>query len=142
MPVAEIIFAAAFISAAILGVLGLFWFLFVIIRRPLKIERGGIRIGAVLFPHDFAIDSLLLAEAQAFDVGKDGRFARTVRLYFGFSFPQREVGWFRLANGQDACVHIWKKSRALYIPKTDGRAIVLGLDDPEGMLASLTRMQT
>lgn len=137
MPVVEMLFGAVFISLALLLTLGFFWLLFIIARKPLTVGADRIRIGAFLFPHDFSTSSLLLDEAEVFDIASNQRFARAVRLYYGFSFPKRQVGWFRLANEQDACVHIWDKSRALYIPMKDGRALVLGLDEPEGTLESL-----
>jgi hypothetical protein len=65
---------------------------------------------------------------------------RPVSRTMGTALPGYQAGWFRLADGEKALLYLSDRRRALYIPTTEGYAILLSPTDPDAMLAELRHL--
>ena len=57
----------------------------------------------------------------------------------GTGLPGYKAGWFRLGNGEKALVYLTDRTRAVYLPTTEGYSVLVSPADPEAFLAALRR---
>lgn len=81
-------------------------------------------------------DALKLEQARIVNLGHERRLA-PVRRTMGTALPGYRAGWFRLADGEKALLYVTDDSRVVYLPTTQGYALLLSPKDPEGLLSSL-----
>ena len=62
------------------------------------------------------------------------------RRTMGTSFSGYQAGWFRLRNGESALLYLTDRTKAVYIPTTDGYAVLLSPSDPERFLSALNTL--
>jgi hypothetical protein len=55
----------------------------------------------------------------------------------GAELPGYAAGWYTLANGADALVHVTDDDRAVFVPTTLGHGVLLSPADPDAFLAAL-----
>jgi hypothetical protein len=55
----------------------------------------------------------------------------------GTGLPGYQSGWFRLRNGEKALLYLTDRSKAVYIPTSNGYGLLLSPLDPDGFLAAL-----
>jgi hypothetical protein len=60
----------------------------------------------------------------------------------GTGLPGYQAGWFRLRDGQKALVYLTDRSRAVYVPTTEGYGLLLSPEYPDRFLAALKRLET
>jgi hypothetical protein len=63
------------------------------------------------------------------------------RRTLGTGLPGYQAGWFRLANGDRALLYLTDRSRAVYVPTTDGYSVLLSPGDPDGFVAALRSLR-
>ncbi len=137
MPVNEIVLAGIAAALSIAVILACSWYVFLIARKPLHFGEQSVRIGLSVFRIEFPYRSLNLDAARVVNIANDDVYRPAVRLSDGYSFPSIEVGWFRLANDDQAYVHLWGGAPAIYIPVNDGKVLLLETNDPEGVLSRI-----
>jgi hypothetical protein len=59
----------------------------------------------------------------------------------GTGLPGYQAGWFRLANGETALLYLTDRAKAVYVPTTNGYALILSPDNPERFMAALREMR-
>ena len=62
---------------------------------------------------------------------------RPTRRTFGTAVPGYRSGWFRLADGEKAILYVTDRSKVVYVPTSEGYAVLLSPTDPTGFVASL-----
>ncbi|HEV8550957.1 MAG TPA: PH domain-containing protein [Polyangiaceae bacterium] len=80
--------------------------------------------------------ALKVDEARIVNLTHEHRLA-PVRRTMGTALPGYRAGWFRLADGEKALLYVTDDSRVVYLPTTQGYALLLSPLDPEGLLSSL-----
>lgn len=55
----------------------------------------------------------------------------------GTGLPGYQAGWYRLQNGDKALVYLTDRERAVYVPTTEGYAVLVSPSDPDSFLAAL-----
>lgn len=55
----------------------------------------------------------------------------------GTGLPGYQAGWFRLRNGDKALLYLTDRTRAVYLPTTDGYSVLISPLDPDGFLVRL-----
>ena len=59
------------------------------------------------------------------------------RRTMGTGLPGYQSGWFRLKNGEKALLYLTDRTKAVYVPTTEGYGLLLSPDDPDGFLGAL-----
>jgi hypothetical protein len=60
------------------------------------------------------------------------------RRTMGTGLPGYQAGWFRLRNGDRALLYLTDRSKVVYVPTTEGYAVLLSPSEPDKFLAALT----
>ncbi len=55
----------------------------------------------------------------------------------GTGLPGYQAGWFRLHNGEKALLYLTDRTRAVYLPTSDGYSLLLSPSDPDAFLAAV-----
>jgi hypothetical protein len=56
---------------------------------------------------------------------------------FGTRLPGYASGWFRLRNGEKALAYLTRRESVLYLPTSEGYALLLSAERPQQLLESL-----
>ena len=64
------------------------------------------------------------------------------RRTMGTGLPGYQAGWFRLRNGGRALLYLTDRSKAVYVPTTEGYTVLLSPSEPERFLAALNAIAT
>lgn len=104
--------------------------------RRVELLPGRLRVRRWPIPRSFALDSLDLDRARLADLRQESELHPVMKL-IGSRLPGFRAGWFRLRNGHRAYVLSSSGSRALYLPRKDGSALLLGVERPEALLQAL-----
>lgn len=118
-------------AAALLGYLG--WSV-----RHSRVTVGvdAIRLQGDLWGRSIARHLLQVDRARIVDLQRDaGLRPRTRRL--GTAMPGYAAGWFGLVNGEKALVYLTTGEHIVYVPTTDGYALLLSVERPEAFLAAI-----
>ena len=75
-------------------------------------------------------------EARIVDLKSDAALAPIARTN-GVGMPGYRAGWFRLRSGEKALVFVTDSQRAVYLPTTEGYALIASPADPDAFLAAL-----
>jgi hypothetical protein len=73
-----------------------------------------------------------------FDVSPE---LRPRRRTLGTGMPGYSAGWFRLQNGETALVYMTDPSRAVYVPTSNGYAVLVTPQDPDRFVAALSSLR-
>jgi hypothetical protein len=125
------------VGALLLGLLALFGYIFYSSRNvTYEVSAEGLRIRGGLYGRLVPAAALRAAEARELNMAEEGDRALSWRTN-GFGLPGYAAGWFKLKNGEKALAFITDRRSAVYVPTTEGYAIVLSVADREGFLRSL-----
>ena len=102
------------------------------------VSSQGLTISNSLFGRTIPIGELNVREARLIDLEASPEFRPKWRT-FGIGLPGRLSGWFRLRNGEKALVFLSGGNRAIRIPTAHGYSLLIDPDNPEQVLAALTR---
>ncbi|MEI7608270.1 MAG: PH domain-containing protein [Rhodospirillaceae bacterium] len=108
------------------------------LRTPtFEASSDGLRIRGSLFGRMIPAAALRLEGARIIDLHASPDMALKWRT-FGVGLPGYQAGWFSLNDGEKALVFLAGGNHALYIPTTEGYALLIAPNDPQGCLRSLT----
>ena len=100
------------------------------------VERDRIRLVGDFWGREIPFTMLDVAGARILDLAGDPEFAPK-RRRLGTGLPGYVSGWFRLRNGEKALVYLTKRQNVVYVPTSDGYALLLSLDEPERFIEAL-----
>ena len=120
-------------AAIIYGVSGLLiaiaalLLLFVVKARNVRLtlDEQGLRIAAPLYGRLIPRSALKVGEAKLIDLSSPGDYLPTRRTN-GIGLPGMLSGWFKLKNGEKALIFLAGKGTAVYVPTTEGYALLIG----------------
>lgn len=126
------------IIAACLLVAGLFlaWIAWSASDLSVAIDGERLRINVPLYGRLVPIRALDLDRARIERLGKHSEIRPRIRTN-GIGLPGYGVGWFRLKNREKALAVIVGKGEVLYLPTSEGYAILLSARDPRRLLDAL-----
>jgi hypothetical protein len=101
-----------------------------------EVSPDGLRIAGDLYRRTIPIEQLRLDEARVLDLGREEGLRPRFRT-FGTGLPGYRSGWYRLRNRQKALLYVTDPGRVVYIPTTEGYALMLSVVQPDSMLAAL-----
>jgi hypothetical protein len=136
--------ASTFVSWSLLGIAGALlaltllcaWVAWSASHLSVTVTREALQIRVPLYGRTIPLSHLDLAHAQVTDLGPTARVRPTFRTN-GIGFPGYRVGWFTLADHEKALLAVTSAQRVLYVPTTEGYALLLSLKQPERALAQL-----
>ena len=97
------------------------------INAPLGLAGSGLGTGANLQPF-----SGTLGEVAIYATTLSG-----VQVSNHWQLGGYRAGWFRLRNGEKALVYVTDPSRVVYIPTTEGYAVMVSPHEPDAFLAAV-----
>ena len=103
-----------------------------------QIEADRIRIVGDFWGRAIPFAQLDGANARVIDLNEEPAYAPKRRT-LGTGLPGYASGWFRLYNGEKALIYISRRDRVVYVPTSDGYALLLSLAEPEKFLEALAR---
>lgn len=106
-----------------------------------EVSSDGLRLRGDWYGRAIPLSHLRTAEARRVDLTVQPALEPTRRTG-GTGLPGYRAGWFRLRNGERALVFLTDRTRAVYVPTTEGFSLVLSPADPDGFVAALQTLET
>lgn len=100
------------------------------------VSEEGLRIQGDLYGRAIPLSELRTGEARALDLDREPQL-RPKRRTNGVGLPGYLSGWFRLQNREKALLFVTDRKKVVYIPTTEGYAVLLSVPEPERFLAAL-----
>lgn len=101
-----------------------------------EVSREGLRLRGDLYGRFIPSSALRSAEARRVDFETTPELTPGLRT-MGTGLPGYQSGWFRLRNGSRALLYLTDRSRAVYVPTTNGYGVLLSPADPAAFLLAL-----
>lgn len=105
-------------------------------RVELDAER--IRLVGDFWGRTIPLGLLDISGARRVDLDSEPDYAPKRRT-LGTGLPGYASGWFRLRSGEKALVYLTRRRDVVYIPTSDGYALLLSVEDPERFMDTLKR---
>ncbi|HET6568109.1 MAG TPA: PH domain-containing protein [Rhodothermales bacterium] len=128
----------ALIVAVTLIPLALFGLLFFSAQRvqfELSPEALSVR-GAWPYGRSIPAGALVVDQARQVDLSGASPLRPKWRTN-GVGLPGYKSGWFKLRNGEKALLFVTDTERVVYVPTTNGYALLLSVEDPPAFLGAL-----
>lgn len=106
-----------------------------------EVSSDGLRLRGDWYGRAIPLSHLRSAEARRVDLTVHPDLEPTRRTG-GTGLPGYRAGWFRLRNGERALVFLTDRTRAVYVPTTEGFSLVVSPADPDRFVAALQTVQT
>ena len=101
-----------------------------------ELSAEGLRLRGDWYGRLIPADHLVPAGARRVDL-TNAAGLQPARRTMGTSFSGYQSGWFRLRNGERALLYLTDRSKAVYVPTTDGYAVLLSPSEPDRFLSAL-----
>jgi len=102
-----------------------------------EVSSEGLQLRGDLYGRLIPLRELRIDQARRVSLDADSDLAPRRRT-MGTGMPGYQAGWFRLRNGERALLYLTDRSRAVYVPTTEGYSVLLSPADPDGFLRALT----
>ncbi len=100
------------------------------------VSGEGLQLQGDLYGRLIPLQSLKLDEAVVTNLNTDTAHQPTRRT-MGSGLPGYAAGWFKLRNGTKALLYVTDRTRVARIPTTEGFEVMLSVNDPAALIASL-----
>lgn len=101
-----------------------------------EVSREGLRLRGDLYGRFIPSSTIHADRARRVDFEASPELTPGLRT-MGTGLPGYQSGWFRLRNGDRALLYLTDRSRAVYVPTTNGYGVLLSPADPEAFLLAL-----
>lgn len=112
----------------------------VISRQPerirLTVTEEGLEVTGGWYKRFIGLDKLNVDGAQPLDLTQSEGYRLKWRTN-GIGMPGYKAGWFRLRNGEKAVVFITDQAQVVYVPTTEGYAVMASVADARGVIGAL-----
>jgi hypothetical protein len=104
-----------------------------------EVSTEGLRLRGDWYGRLIPANQLVPAGARRVDLAKTPELSPGRRT-MGTSFSGYQAGWFRLRNGESALLYLTDRTKAVYVPTTDGYAVLLSPSEPDRFLSALNTL--
>jgi hypothetical protein len=104
-----------------------------------EVSTEGLRLHGDWYGRLIPANQLVPAGARRVDLAKTPDLLPGRRT-MGTSFSGYQAGWFRLRNGERALLYLTDRTKAVYVPTTDGYAVLLSPSEPDRFLSALNTL--
>jgi len=101
-----------------------------------EVEPDGLRIHAALYGRYIPWSSVAWDRARLVDRRSEKDLRPTLRTN-GIGLPGYLAGWFRLRSGEKALLFLSGKGEAVYLPTTEGFAVMLSAREPRELYGAI-----
>lgn len=98
-----------------------------------EVDASRVRLVGDLWGRSIPLSALDASNARIVDLSRTPELRPKART-LGTGLPGYAAGWFRLANGEKALAYLTDGSRVVYVPTTEGYALLLSVASPEAFL--------
>jgi hypothetical protein len=128
------------VTTLMLGLALLFGYLaFTVGKASFEVSDAGLRLRGDLWGRLIPAQSLQVAQARIINLQHENSYQPSSRT-MGTALPGHQAGWFRLNNGEKALVYLTSRDQVVYLPTTEGYAVLMSVPQPEVFIASLRRI--
>ncbi len=131
-------YASAGMVIAVLGLLS--WVFYKAHDTSVRLTSSTMLVDIPLYRVELPRQSLVPTEAKIVSLGGDDAPKLSYRSN-GVGMPGYSLGWFKLADASDrtdkALLSVTGDGQVLVLPTTEGYLLILSLEQPEALLASL-----
>lgn len=103
-----------------------------------ELDSEHIRLVGDFWGRTISFDLLDIAGARVVDLDSAPEYSPKRRT-LGTGLPGYASGWFRLRGGEKALVYLTRRRDVVYIPTFEDYALLLSVEDPEGLIEALRR---
>lgn len=103
-----------------------------------EIEPERLRLVGDFWGRTIPVERLDVSAARIVDLNRGSDYLPKRRT-FGTGLPGYASGWFRLRNGEKALVYLTRGQSVVYLPTSEGYALLLSVAEPERFLQVLQR---
>jgi hypothetical protein len=104
--------------------------------RTVVVDDANLQVRRWPLPRRFALAQIDLAAARVAELPREPALRPLLRL-FGTRMPGLRSGWFLTRGRKRAYVSTTTGDRLAVLPLRDGRLVLLGVEQPEALLAAL-----
>jgi hypothetical protein len=126
--------AVGLVLAALLAVLA--WTAWSARHARFEVHADRLRIVGDFWGRTLPLRALDLSRAAVLDLRRDRDRSPRGRT-LGTGLPGYASGWFRLANGEKALAYLTDSTRVVYVPTSEGYALLLSVAEPARFLDAL-----
>lgn len=101
-----------------------------------EVSDTRLRIRGTLYGRSIPMESLVVEEARAIDLGEERALQPATRTN-GVGLPGYSAGWFRLNNGDRALLFVTERTHAVHVPTREGYDLILSVGDPDAFVGAL-----
>jgi hypothetical protein len=129
------------LMAVLLGGVSLIVCRSVVASRTARFEVApdGLHLRGDWYGRTIRVEQILRDGIRRIDFGAEPGLAPRWRT-MGTGMPGYQSGWFRLRNGEKALLYLTDRSRAVYVPTTDGYSVMVSPADPDAFVGALRRL--
>ena len=102
------------------------------------VDSKYLSINRAIYGKRIELNRLDIANAQVLDLSQDNnkKFRPIIRTN-GIGLPFYQAGWFRLRSKEKALLFVSNSKKVAYIPTTENYVLMLSVNNPEKLLASI-----
>lgn len=108
-----------------------------VLRNDVSIRDARLEVKAALYSQTVDVNHLDLSKAKVVDFSTTHSELRPTIRTNGIGLPGYQAGWFRTASGERLFLAAPGSSPNLYIPTTEGFALLLAVEEPVHFLETL-----
>lgn len=101
-----------------------------------EVTTEGLRLRGDLYGRLIPRSQLRVDEARRVDLLREPDLRPSWRT-LGTGLPGYQGGWFRLRNGEKALLYLTDRTKAVYVPTTNGYSVLLSPSEPDAFLDAL-----
>jgi len=101
-----------------------------------EVSAEGLRLRGDLYGRLIPVRDLRVDQARRVTIDTTSDLAPRWRT-MGTGMPGYQAGWFRLRNGEKPLVYLTDRSRAVYVPTSEGYSVLLSPAEPDAFLEAL-----
>ncbi len=126
-----VIAPALLILLAVAGLMGYLAFASKHVR--FDVSPHGLHIAGDIYGRTIPHDHLVVDRGRAVNLKQEPNLRLAARTN-GSGLPGYAAGWFRLKDGEKVLAFVTDQTRVVYLPTTDGYALLLSVADPNAFL--------
>jgi hypothetical protein len=104
-----------------------------------EVRSDGLAIHGDVYGRFIPTSHLKVQEARRVDFQQDRTLRPSART-MGTALPGYQSGWFRLNNGEKALLYLTDRTRAVYVPTSEGFSVLVSPIDADGFLTALRKL--
>lgn len=105
-----------------------------------ELSAEGLLLEGDFYGRLISASQLRIGEARRVELGSEPDLT-PVRRTLGTGLRGYQAGWFRLRNGEKALLYLTDRTRAVYVPTTEGYSVLLSPSEPDAFLAALRALR-